>query len=57
VEAVVADQPAYALDVNYRGAHHGDVQMLRAAAGSVAHMVPVGEPTAATVVFERNGFR
>lgn len=58
VEAVVGGfNQAYALDVNYRVAHHGDAVMPRAASGSVAHTVQLENPTAATVVFERNGFK
>jgi ribonuclease Z len=51
-------QEAYAADVGYRVAHHGDATLPRAAAGAVAHEIPIGaEPTADAVVFERGGLR
>jgi ribonuclease Z len=49
---------AYAFDVNYRVAHHGDSHMPRAAAGAVAHEVVLGEaPDASAVILERNGLK
>ncbi len=49
---------AYAGDVDARVAHHGDAAMPRAAAGAVAHEVPLDEgPTADAVVFDRNGLK
>lgn len=49
---------AYAGDVEARVAHHGDAAMPRAAAGAVAHEVPLDDaPTAEAVVFERNGLK
>ena len=51
-------QEAYAADVGYRVAHHGDATLPRAAAGAVAHEVALGaEPTADATVFERGGLR
>jgi ribonuclease Z len=47
---------AYASDVDYRVAHHGDAYMPRAAAGAEAHEVALGDaPDASAVVLERNG--
>jgi ribonuclease Z len=51
---------AYAHDVTHRVTHHGDAAMPRAAAGAVAHEIPLdladpGFPEA--VVVERNGLR
>jgi ribonuclease Z len=58
VRVVQGFQEAYAADVGYRVAHHGDATLPRAAAGAVAHEVPIGaEPTADATVFERNGLR
>jgi len=49
---------AYAADVNYRVAHHGDAYMPRAASGAEAHVVALGDaPDASAVVLERNGLR
>jgi ribonuclease Z len=49
---------AYAADVDYRVAHHGEATLPRAAAGAVAHEVTLGpEPAADAVVFERGGLR
>ncbi len=49
---------AYAADVGYRVAHHGEAAMPRAAAGAVAHEVTLGpEPDASATVFDRNGLR
>jgi ribonuclease Z len=49
---------AYAQDVNYRVAHHGEEYMPRAAGVPVAHEVPLADgPTASAVVFERNGLK
>ena len=49
---------AYAQDVNYRVAHHGEAYLPRTAGNPVAHEVPLDEdPAAAAVVFERNGLR
>ena len=59
VERVVAGfGEAYAQDVNYRVAHHGEAYMPRAAAGAEAHVVALGdEPNASATVFERNGLK
>jgi ribonuclease Z len=58
VRVVQGFQEAYAADVGYRVAHHGDATLPRAAAGAVAHEVPIGaEATADATVFERNGLR
>lgn len=47
---------AYASDVDYRVAHHGDAWMPRAASGAEAHEVALGDaPDASAVVLERNG--
>ncbi len=49
---------AYASDVDYRIAHHGEEALPRAAAAAVAHEVPLpADPLGATVVFERNGLK
>jgi ribonuclease Z len=49
---------AYAQDVDYRVAHHGEEYMPRAAGVPVAHEVPLADDAAAAaVVFERNGLR
>ncbi len=58
VEVVEGFRRAYAADVEYRIAHHGDGYMSRAASGAEAHVVPLGEaPDASAVVFERNGLK
>lgn len=47
---------AYAADVDYRVAHHGEGYMSRAAATAQSHEIALGEaPNASAVVFERNG--
>jgi ribonuclease Z len=47
---------AYASDVDYRVAHHGDAFMPRAASGAEAHEVALGDaPDASAAVLERNG--
>jgi ribonuclease Z len=49
---------AYASDVDYRVAHHGDAYMPRAAAGAEAIEVALGDAAdASAVVLERNGLR
>jgi ribonuclease Z len=49
---------AYAADVDYRVAHHGEQNLPRAAAGAVAHEVPLpADPNGSVPVFERNGLR
>jgi ribonuclease Z len=49
---------AYAADVGYRVAHHGEKALPRAAGSAVAHEVALpADPTGSTVVFERNGLR
>ncbi len=49
---------AYASDVDYRVAHHGEANMPRAAAGATAREIVLGEqPDASAVVFEQNGLR
>jgi ribonuclease Z len=49
---------AYAFDVGYRVAHHGDAWMPRAAAGATAREIALPQdPLGSTVVFERNGLR
>jgi len=48
---------AYAADVGYRVAHHGEQAMPRAAAGAVARELPMPAGAAATPVFERDGLR
>lgn len=49
---------AYAADVGYRVAHHGETNMPRAAAGAVAREVILGDaPDASAVVLEKNGLR
>jgi ribonuclease Z len=58
VERVVAGfQQAYALDTDYRVAHHGEPTMPRAAAGAIAHLVILKSPTEAATVFDRNGLK
>ena len=59
VERVVAGfGEAYASDVDYRVAHHGDAYLPRAAAGAEAHAVALGDaPNASALVFERNGLK
>jgi len=58
VERVVAGfQQAYALDTEYRVAHHGEPTMPRAAAGAVARPVILKTETEAATVFERNGLK
>jgi ribonuclease Z len=59
VERVVAGfAQAYASDVDYRVAHHGDAHMPRAASGAEARPVALGDaPNASATVFERNGLR
>jgi ribonuclease Z len=49
---------AYAEDVNYRVAHHGDAAMPRAAAGAVAREIELGEAAdASAIALEKNGLR
>jgi len=49
---------AYAADIGYRVAHHGEEMLPRAAAGAVAHEVALGDaPNASALVFERNGLK
>ncbi len=59
VERVVAGfGEAYASDVDYRVAHHGDAYLPRAAAGAEAHVVALGDAAnASAVVFVRNGLK
>ncbi|HVP31912.1 MAG TPA: MBL fold metallo-hydrolase [Myxococcota bacterium] len=57
-QVVAGFAQAYAFDVGYRVAHHGDAQLPKAAAGAVAHEVelPPG-PEASALVLERDGLR
>ncbi len=49
---------AYAHDVDYRVAHHGEAYMPREAAGAVAIEIALGDaPDASAPVFERNGLK
>ncbi|MFN8543793.1 MAG: MBL fold metallo-hydrolase [Candidatus Binatia bacterium] len=49
---------AYAQDVEYRVAHHGEASLPRAAGSAVAHEVPLDDDAlASAIVFERNGLR
>ncbi len=51
---------AYAQDVDYRVAHHGEAYLPRAAAVAVAHeftLEPESDPSAARVIFERSGLK
>ncbi|HEX4950563.1 MAG TPA: MBL fold metallo-hydrolase [Blastocatellia bacterium] len=58
VEKVVAGfAQAYALDVEYRVAHHGETNLPRAAAGAIAKPVTLKKLDEAAVVFERNGWK
>ncbi len=59
VERVVAGfAEAYASDVDYRVAHHGEGYLPRAAAPAEAHGVALGDaPDASATVFERNGLK
>ena len=60
VERIVAGlAEAYAFDVDYRVAHHGDAFMPRAAAGAIAHRLalPPQGSSEAVPVFEQNGLR
>jgi ribonuclease Z len=57
-QVVAGFRLAYAQDVNYRVAHHGEEYLPRAAGIPLAHEVALGDdPTASAVVFERNGLR
>ncbi len=58
VEKVVAGfAQAYALDVEYRVAHHGEKYLPRAVAGAVARTITLKKPDEAALVFERNGLK
>lgn len=58
VEKVIAGfAQAYALDVDYRVAHHGEKYLPRAAAGALAKPIPLKKPDEAALVFERNGLK
>jgi ribonuclease Z len=58
VEKVVAGfAQAYALDVDYRVAHHGETNLPRAAAGAIAKTVMLKKPDEAALVFARNGLK
>lgn len=58
VERVVAGfKQAYALDTDYRVAHHGEPTMPRAAACAIARPVILKTQTQAATVFERNGLK
>jgi ribonuclease Z len=58
VEKVVAGfAQAYALDVEYRVAHHGETNLPRAAAGAIAKTVTLKKPDEAALVFARNGLK
>ncbi|MFN7945304.1 MAG: MBL fold metallo-hydrolase [Blastocatellia bacterium] len=58
VERVVAGfAQAYAQDVDYRVAHHGEQAMPRNAAGATAHAVTISKADEAALVFERNGLK
>jgi ribonuclease Z len=58
VEKVVTGfAQAYALDVDYRVAHHGEKNLPRAAAGAVAKTIRLKKPAAAALVFARNGLK
>lgn len=48
---------AYAADVEYRIAHHGEGALPRAAAGAVAREIALPAGTTAAPVFERDGLR
>lgn len=48
---------AYAADVDARVAHHGEQAMPRAAAGAVAHELPMPSGSEAVPVFERDGLK
>jgi ribonuclease Z len=48
---------AYARDVEYRVAHHGDANLPRKAAGALARPVALKKTDEAVLVFERNGLK
>ncbi|MFN0120400.1 MAG: MBL fold metallo-hydrolase [Blastocatellia bacterium] len=58
VDRVVAGfNQAYAQDIDYRVAHHGEKALPRAAAGAQARVIKPGKPGEAMPVFEQNGVR
>jgi ribonuclease Z len=56
-QVVAGFAEAYAADVEYRIAHHGEGALPRAAAGAVAREIALPAGTGATPVFERDGLR
>jgi len=57
---VAGFREAYAQDVDYRVAHHGEEYLPRVAAGAVAHefpLLPEDNPFASAVILERNGLK